>query len=83
MNQQEAKAKFGQRIQRCSGCYAAFYLKDMWLGEGGSYYCEGCKTDDMFSFEEFTGRMDLTRLPSLQEEAEESTQCQNPFSRQV
>ncbi len=83
MNQQEAKAKFGQRIQRCSGCYAAYFLKDMWLGEGGSHYCEGCKTDDMFSFDEFTSRLDLTRLPSLQEESEESTQCQNPFSRQV
>ncbi len=83
MNQEEAKAKYGQRIQRCSECYGAFYLKDMYLGEGGAFYCEACSSDDMFHFEEFTARMDLTKLPSLQEEADASTQCQNPFSRQV
>jgi hypothetical protein len=83
MNQDEAKAKYGQRVQRCSGCYAAFYMKDMWLAEGGTYYCEDCKDDTMFHFEEFTSKMDLTKLPSLQEESEESTQCQNPFTRQV
>ena len=83
MNQREAKAKYGRRIQRCSGCYAAFYLMDMWLGQGGAFYCENCKDDTMFHFEEFTENIDLTKLPSLQEEPEETTHCQNPFSRQV
>ncbi|HYK90984.1 MAG TPA: hypothetical protein VE398_19585 [Acidobacteriota bacterium] len=83
MNQAEAKEKYGKRIQRCSGCYGAFYLKDMWLGEAGNFYCQSCKDDDMFHFDEFTSKMDLTKLPSLQEDADESTQCQNPFTRQV
>ena len=83
MDQEEARAKFGQRVQRCNTCYAAFYLKDMWLGAGGVFCCEGCKDDSMFHFEEFSSRIDLTKLPSLQGDAEEITQCQNPFSRQV
>ena len=83
MNKEEAKARYGQRIQRCNGCYGAFYLKDMWLGEGGLFYCENCKHDAMFHFEEFTKQIDLTKLPSLQEESAETTQCQNPFTRQV
>ncbi len=83
MNQEEAKQKYGQRVQRCNRCYGAFYLREMWLGEGGSYYCGGCKDETMFSFDQFTARMDLTKLPSLQEPADESKHCQNPFSRQV
>ena len=81
MNQEEAKLKYGQRIQRCSGCYGAFYLKDMWLGEGGAFFCSECSDDTMFHFDEFTRRLDLTKLPSLQED--EESQCQNPFTRQT
>ena len=81
MNQEEAKEKYGRRIQRCSGCYGAFYMRDMWLGEGGTYYCESCHDDDMFTFDQFASRIDLTQLPILQED--EETQCQNPFLRQV
>ncbi len=83
MNQEEARTKFGQRIQRCNGCYGAFYLKDMWLGEGGLFYCSDCKDDDMFHFDEFSRKIDLTKLPSLRGDTEETTQCQNPFTRQV
>ena len=83
MNRDEAKLKLGSRIQRCSGCYTAFYLKDMWLGPEATYYCEKCKDDTMFHFDVFTERLDLTALPTMVEEEEELTQCQNPFNRQV
>ncbi len=83
MNREEAKARYGLRVQRCNGCYAGFYLKDMWLAEGGELYCEGCRDDNMFHFEEFTEGIDFAKLPGLQEESEETTQCQNPFSRQA
>ena len=83
MNQTEAKNKYGHRVQRCSGCYGAFYLKNMWLGEGASFYCESCKKDTMFSFDEFTSRIDLTTLPSLRDGEDETKRCQNPFKRQV
>ena len=83
MNPEEAKIKYGQRIQRCSGCFGAFYLKDMWLGAEATYYCENCKDDSMFHFDEFTRRLDLSKLPSMQSDIEESTKCQNPFTRQA
>lgn len=83
MNREEAKIKYGQRIQRCSGCYGAFYMKDMWLGPDATYYCEECKDDTMFHFDKFTEKMDFTKLPSSQSGEAETTQCQNPFSRQV
>lgn len=83
MNREEAKIKFGQRIQRCYGCYGAFYMKDMWLGPDATYYCDECKEDTMFHFDEFTEKMDFTKLPSSQSDEDETTQCQNPFSRQV
>jgi len=83
MNSDEAKIKYGQRIQRCSGCYGAFYLKDMWLGPEAAFYCENCRDDSMFHFDEFTRRMDISKLPSMKSEDVESTQCQNPFTRQA
>ena len=83
MNQEEAKAKYGQRVQRCNKCYGAFYLREMWLGEGGGLYCGSCRDESMFHFDEFTGRIDLTKLPSLQEPVDESIRCQNPFKRQI
>ena len=83
MNREEAKKKFGKRIQRCYGCYGAFYMKDMWLGPEATFYCESCKQDTMFHFEEFFEKADLTKLPGLHADEEETTQCQNPFARQV
>ena len=83
MNPEEAKSKYGQRIQRCAGCYGAFYLRDMWLGPEAAFYCEDCKEDSMFHFDEFTRRLDISKLPCMQSEGEESTQCQNPMSRQT
>jgi hypothetical protein len=83
MDPDQAKKKLGQRIHRCSGCFAAFYLKDMWLGPDATYFCGDCKTDTMFHFDEFADKLDITHLPSMQDESDESTQCQNPFTRQV
>ena len=83
MNREEALNKYGQRIQRCYGCYGAFYIKDMWLGPEATFYCQDCKEDTMFHFDEFTEKMDISELPGMQSDEEESTQCQNPFTRQV
>jgi hypothetical protein len=83
MNPDDAKIKYGQRIQRCSGCYGAFYLRDMWLGPEAAFFCGDCRDDSMFHFDEFTRRMDISMLPCMNSEDEESSQCQNPFTRQV
>ena len=66
MSTEEARLKFGKRIQRCYGCFVAFYLKDMWLGEDATYYCEHCKDDTMFHFDEFSRVLDISKLPSAE-----------------
>jgi hypothetical protein len=53
--------KLGKRIQRCYGCFVAFYFKDMWLGDEASYYCENCKTDEIFTFEAFLQLLDPSK----------------------
>jgi hypothetical protein len=77
------KRKYGQRIQRCYGCYGAFYLRDMWLGPEATFYCENCRNDSMFHFDEYTRNLDLSQLPCMRSDDEDSTQCQNPFTRQT
>jgi hypothetical protein len=57
--------EYGMRAQRCFGCLIAFHLKDMWLGEDVSYYCENCKDDSMFHFEEFSKFLDESKLRQL------------------
>lgn len=66
MSTEETRLKFGQRIQRCYGCFVAFYLKDMWLGEDATFYCENCKNETMFHFDDFSRALDLSSLPSMQ-----------------
>ncbi len=83
MNREEAKQKLGNRVKRCSGCYAAFYLRDMWLGPEASYYCADCRKDTMFHFDQFSEKLDLATLSKMVAEEEEPTQCQNPFNRQM
>ncbi|HXF43038.1 MAG TPA: hypothetical protein VNK26_04795 [Pyrinomonadaceae bacterium] len=56
---------FGSRIQRCYGCFVAFYLKDMYLGEDVSFFCENCRDETMFHFSEFVKRLDLDTLSAL------------------
>ena len=66
MSSEEQRLKFGKRIQRCYGCFVAFYLKDMYLGEDATYYCENCKDDSMFHFDQFSKVLDISKLPSMQ-----------------
>jgi hypothetical protein len=68
MNTEEAQTKYGRRVQRCYGCFVAYYLKDMYLGEDATYYCEHCKDETMFHFDHFSQVLDLSQLPSMQAE---------------
>ena len=70
MSVEERRLKFGKRIQRCYGCFVAFYLKDMWLGEDATYYCQHCKNDSMFHFDDFSRVLDLSQLPSMKPDDE-------------
>ncbi len=53
---------FGNRVQRCFGCFIAYHLKDMYLGEDASFFCENCKTGEMFHFSEFSKAVDSGKL---------------------
>lgn len=56
---------YGKRAQRCFGCLIAFHLKDMWLGEDVSFYCENCRDETMFHFDDFSRLMDEEKLREL------------------
>ena len=58
----DAITQFGKRIQRCYGCFIAYHLKDMYLGEDVTFFCENCKNDSMFHFDEFSKLLDVTKL---------------------
>ncbi|MEO6390244.1 MAG: hypothetical protein ABIP75_00250 [Pyrinomonadaceae bacterium] len=58
----EKLEKLGKRVQRCYGCFIAFHFKDMWLGDEATYYCNECKTEEMFSFEQFAQLLDPAKL---------------------
>jgi hypothetical protein len=62
-----AIAAFGKRIQRCYGCFIAYHLKDMYLGEDATFFCEHCKDDSMFHFDDFSKQIDLKALESAAE----------------
>lgn len=57
--------EFGKRIQRCYGCFIAYHLKDMYLGEDATYFCENCKDDTMFHFREFSQMLDTSKLKEV------------------
>ena len=67
-NNEAALAEFGKRIQRCYGCFIAYHLKDMYLGDDVTYFCENCKDDSMFHFDEFARLMDLSKTREAAEE---------------
>jgi hypothetical protein len=67
-NQQEILTEFGKRIQRCYGCFIAYHLKDMYLGEDVTFFCEHCKDENMFHFDDFARLMDVTKLKEVAEE---------------
>ena len=58
----ELLARFGKRIQRCYGCFIAYHLKDMYLGEDVTFFCEHCRDETMFHFDEFSRLLDLGKL---------------------
>jgi len=58
----EAMEEFGKRIQRCYGCFIAYHMKDMYLGEDVTFYCDHCKDESMFHFDEFSRLMDVSKL---------------------
>ena len=38
-DQENLLKDFGKRIQRCYGCFIAYHLKDMYLGEDVTFFC--------------------------------------------
>ncbi len=62
MEKEKFLRAFGKRAQRCFGCFVAYHFKDMYLGEDASYYCEHCKDDTMFHFDQFVQLLDISKL---------------------
>lgn len=58
-------AEFGKRIQRCYGCFVAYRLRDMYLGEDVTFFCEHCRDDTMFHFDQFTQNIDVDKLKEM------------------
>lgn len=59
---------YGKRVQRCYGCFIPYHMKDMYLGEEVSYYCENCKDDTMFHFDDFSTMLDREKLREVSEQ---------------
>lgn len=60
--------KFGKRIQRCYGCFIAYHLKDMYLGEDVTFFCDYCKDETMFHFDDFSKMLDISKLKEVADE---------------
>lgn len=58
---------FGKRVQRCYGCFIAYHLKDMYLGDDVTFFCENCRDDSMFHFDEFSRAIDISKLKEVTE----------------
>jgi hypothetical protein len=56
---------FGMRIQRCFGCFVAYRLKDMYLGDDATFFCEHCKDESMFHFDLFSRHIDISKLKEV------------------
>ena len=65
---EQVLGEFGKRVQRCFGCFIAYHLKDMYLGEDVTFFCEHCKDDSMFHFDEFSKLMDISKLKEVAED---------------
>lgn len=59
--------EFGKRIQRCYGCFIAYHLKDMYLGEEVTFFGENCKDETMFHFNDFARLLDISKLKEVAE----------------
>ena len=66
--QAEVIGEFGKRVQRCYGCFIAYHLKDMYLGEDVTFFCEHCKDGSMFHFTQFSQLIDVSKLKEVAEE---------------
>lgn len=64
-SEEEILHEFGKRIQRCYGCFIAYHLKDMYLGEDVTFFCEHCRDETMFHFDEFSKLLDASKLNAL------------------
>jgi hypothetical protein len=42
-------------------------MKDLWLGEDATFFCENCKSDDMFHFDDFSTMLDLEAFARLRD----------------
>ena len=60
-------SEFGRRIQRCYGCFIAYHLKDMYLGEDVTFFCSHCRDENMFHFDQFAGHLDISKLKEVAE----------------
>ncbi len=67
-NNEEIINEFGKRIQRCYGCFIAYHLKDMYLGEDVTFFCDYCKDDSMFHFDDFSKLLDISKLKEVADE---------------
>jgi len=65
---EEILQTYGKRIQRCYGCFISYYLKDMYLGDDVTYFCEHCKDDTMFHFDDFSKILDMSKLREVSED---------------
>lgn len=59
---EEIIERFGKRVQRCYGCLIAFHIKDLYLADDVTYYCENCRDESMFHFDQFSKLLDITKL---------------------
>ncbi len=66
--EEEMLAAYGKRVQRCFGCFVAYHLKDMYLGEDASFFCDYCKDDSMFHFDVFSKMMDQSKIREVADE---------------
>lgn len=62
---EEVLEEFGKRIQRCYGCFVAYHLKNMYLGEDVTFFCDYCKDDTMFHFDQFARLLDISKLKEV------------------
>jgi len=64
----DAIDEFGKRIQRCYGRFIAYHLKDMYLGEDVTFFCDYCKDETMFHFDQFSRLIDISKLKEVAED---------------
>ena len=67
-NETNILTDFGKRIQRCYGCFIAYHLKDMYLGEDVTFFCENCKDETMFHFDQFSRLIDFSKLTATDDD---------------